>query len=139
MKAVIWVCLSITFVFGLLGITPVVQAKLTEKDFNVESILERNPFDPQLPFEVPEEVLVPVQTVVVKPVEQQKPTEPVVHFDPLKFIVKGIIWDSSRPQAIINNQVFNVGDSFEKVGKIVAIDKNGVQIAVAEQTVTLTP
>ncbi len=41
--------------------------------------------------------------------------------------IQGIIWGGKYPQAIINENVLEVGDSVDKV-KILAIRKNGIQI-----------
>ena len=51
--------------------------------------------------------------------------EPTVNFPELS--VQGMIWDSSMPQAIINNKIFKVGDIIEGA-KIVTIDQSGVSL-----------
>lgn len=42
--------------------------------------------------------------------------------------VQGIIWDSKRPQAIINNKVLNLGDTISEA-RITDINKNGVTVS----------
>lgn len=42
--------------------------------------------------------------------------------------VQGIIWGGKMPQAIINDQVFSVGDSIEG-SEILDIDKNGITLS----------
>ncbi|HTY45082.1 MAG TPA: hypothetical protein VMD52_03710 [Patescibacteria group bacterium] len=43
------------------------------------------------------------------------------------LVVEGIVWESKIPQAIINNRIFNVGDTIEGA-KIVEINKKGVTV-----------
>lgn len=49
-----------------------------------------------------------------------------------KFIVQGIIWGGKMPQAIINNKVFNIGDSIEGA-VIMSIDKTGISLSYGEK------
>ncbi len=53
-----------------------------------------------------------------------------------KFVVQGIIWGGKVPQAIINDQVFTVGDSIEGA-KILSIDKKGVKLDLTSGIATL--
>ncbi len=101
-----------------------------------------NPFLPQLP-EKPKEVEQPVN-----PADDNKPDTTVRPKDPVRtvtprpavkttpppvprpnFKVSGIIWNSDRPQAIINGTVVDVGD---KVGefKIESITQNEIGVSV---------
>lgn len=52
--------------------------------------------------------------------------------------VQGMVWNSDMPQAIINNQVFNVGDEIEGA-KIVEINKNGVRLIFKTKSYELKP
>jgi len=54
------------------------------------------------------------------------PVEPEVKL-PDKFDIKGLVWDTDVPQAIINGRVRKVGDNMGEV-KIVTIDKTGVGV-----------
>ncbi len=100
----------------------------------------RDPFTPQLPLPPGEETQ--------KPVGQQKPSQriasptaqdtvipqktpmPIVE-EPLKppeIKISGLIWSTDRPQAIINDQIVEVGDQI-KDWTIQKIDKDGVEIS----------
>lgn len=52
-------------------------------------------------------------------------TEPKLDLD--KFKVQGIIWGVKTPQAIINNNVFKIGDLIEGA-EILSIEKQGVTL-----------
>ncbi len=58
--------------------------------------------------------------------------------------VMGIVWDTNRPQAIINGQVVNIGDQI-KTGddasalKIVDIRKDGIDVKYNEELITINP
>lgn len=67
-------------------------------------------------------------------VEEEKPeavqeTPPEKKIFPIEsFLISAVIWDSKRPQAIVNDRVVNVGEALDG-GTIVAIDKRGVHVA----------
>lgn len=91
----------------------------------------RNPFLPQLPKE-PEPVLVesePESPLRETPpvIRETPPSQPEVITAPSDLNLKGFIWDSDRPQAIINNEVYNIGDYINQA-QIVAISKEGVEL-----------
>lgn len=72
---------------------------------------EINPFLPKLPQE---------EKVVVE-------EEPEPEF--LKVAVQGVIWDTDTPQAIIDGEVYKLGEALKgEQGEIVDIDKEGVTI-----------
>ena len=50
--------------------------------------------------------------------------------------VEGIIWGTRMPQAIINDNLYNVGDKIENA-EITSIDKNGVNLKIGSGVVTL--
>ncbi len=102
----------------------------------------RDPFIPQLP---------PPKVVQVLQPEKQKPTiiptertiQPIYKTtdpDPVNtvpvipaiqtnaFVVKGLIWNTDMPQAIINDKILKVGDFINGV-KIVAIQSKGVELS----------
>jgi len=77
----------------------------------------------------------PFQTYIIKEKKTDSiervsiSTQPEI--DLSKFKVQGIIWGGKITQAIINDQVFTVGDSIDGV-KILSIDKKGVSLGLAE-------
>ncbi len=44
-----------------------------------------------------------------------------------KYKVQGMVWDSQRPQAIINDVVLNIGDVFEGI-EILNIRREGIYV-----------
>ncbi len=46
---------------------------------------------------------------------------------PPDFSVQGMVWGSKRPQAIIEDRIYNIGDEV-KGAKIVGIDKEGIKV-----------
>lgn len=56
-----------------------------------------------------------------------EPVQPPPEIVPLpKLTVTGVIWNSDRPQAIINGHVVNIGDTILKI-KITDIQKAGIE------------
>lgn len=56
---------------------------------------------------------------------------------PPSVTVEGVIWGGVRPQALISGRVYEIGDTIEGA-RIVAIDEQGVKVAVAGATFSLT-
>lgn len=112
----------------------------------------RNPFQPWLP-QVPVEVedtkrpqaqparpsAKPVErptkvTLPIAKTDKQKPVE----LKPPDLRITGLVWNTNRPQAIINDKVVDIGDSVDEV-RIIAINKTGVVISFQDQAITVTP
>ena len=66
------------------------------------------------------------------------PDVPEKKFDPAQFQVNGVVWNTTRPQAIINNQVVNIGDIVNGA-KIVSIQKTGIDFAMNQKIYTIRP
>ena len=49
--------------------------------------------------------------------------EPVIPLP--KITISGVIWNSDRPQAIINNEIIDIGDTVSEI-EIVDIRKTGI-------------
>ena len=120
-------------------------------DSYLKSLSPQNPFKPLLP----EKIIEPVIKEPPKPPEsnstpprqirtqQRNPSEDTSLETPPKIalptlVITGVIWDSDRPQAIINGDVVNEGDTVAEI-KIVAIRKTGIDIIYQGQAMTLTP
>jgi len=72
-----------------------------------------------------------------KPEKREKPNEPKKLIDPtLKMTINGLIWNSDRPQAIIDDKIVDVGDYLGEV-KIIDIHKEGVDVKFSGQFKTL--
>jgi hypothetical protein len=113
----------------------------------------RNPFEPWLPNVVvePKGTAKPAVKATVKPEPRRvdrttRAVKPPVHLDRQKPVeikppdlrITGLVWNTNRPQAIINEKVVDVGDSIEDA-IIVAINKTGIEISFQGQTMTVTP
>jgi len=68
-----------------------------------------------------------------KPV-QQKVEPPIINLP--QFTISGVIWNTERPQAIINNRVVGIGDTVAEA-RIVAIRKTGIDINYRNTLFTL--
>ena len=106
-----------------------------------EAVL-KNPFEPQVPKKESEikEVISPVKEVP-KPVKGQTSdlSRKIEKEVPLpKLTVTGVIWNSKRPQAIINQNVVDVGDDIEGV-KIMGIRKTAIDVLFQGREITIEP
>jgi len=91
--------------------------------YNASSL--RNPFKP----DVPEREL--------KEKEKASSEQPVLTAPiSIKSDVQGLIWGGNFPQAIIDNKIYKVGDSFGE-GRIAAITKDGVTLNFSGQELKL--
>ncbi|HBG61896.1 MAG: hypothetical protein A2Y03_03075 [Omnitrophica WOR_2 bacterium GWF2_38_59] len=112
----------------------------------------RNPFEPQLPKR--KKVIVPSTEATKKAIETKKaahkkatevkqttvkpmPVE-AVPLEPPRMVISGLVWNSDRPQAIVNNKVIDVGDTIETI-QVVAIRKEGIDIDFQGKTITIAP
>jgi hypothetical protein len=99
----------------------------------------RNPFEPWLPNVVvePKGTAKPAVKATVKP-EPRRVDRTTRAVKPPDLRITGLVWNTNRPQAIINEKVVDVGDSIEDA-IIVAINKTGIEISFQGQTMTVTP
>ncbi|MBF0489828.1 MAG: hypothetical protein HQL15_04335 [Candidatus Omnitrophica bacterium] len=118
----------------------------------------RNPYLSPIVDEPPKvivpPVVVPEQIVLPKPSESKEPPKPVVKptIESLHLKLTGVVWGGALPQAIINDQVFMVGDyidldakkdsdsksNSEDQVKVVSISQKGVQILYKQDKMLLT-
>ena len=135
------------------------QASEDEDGIPSINLVPQNPFVPQMPYEkkiVPavetagpddaEEDIIP--TVKGTPAGEVLPAVPIIAGAP-KLVITGLIWNSDRPQAIVNGNVIEVGDRLFGVPtdknetipeiKFVDITKEGLTVSFMEQTVVLKP
>jgi len=64
---------------------------------------------------------------------------PEIRKEPLpKLTVSGIIWNTDRPQAIVNGEIVEIGTTVSKV-KITDIRKTGIDVLFDEEIVTIHP
>lgn len=78
----------------------------------------------------------------IESIELMNPSPEAIDAEPEKIIplpdviVSGIIWNSDRPQAIINEQIVNIGDTILGI-EITEIRKTGVDGLFHGKTVTI--
>lgn len=94
----------------------------------------KNPFIPQIPslqkvqpVEPKEE---PIEMVDTPYIEPQAP--------PPTFTVSGMVWNTSKPVAIINGHILKVGDEISN-WQIRAITKEGVRVTFQDQELWVKP
>lgn len=83
-------------------------------EYNASNL--KNPFKSYLPKRVERQS---TQSAAVEPAYQAS--------NPPNVIVQGMVWDSEKPQAIINNKVLRVGDSIDGA-EVTDIKKEGVSL-----------
>ncbi|MCA9406914.1 MAG: hypothetical protein KC684_10275 [Candidatus Omnitrophica bacterium] len=102
----------------------------------------RNPFIPQLPVEAelepPKPEPAPSPQPRPRPQPAPEPVKPQVK-QPTRmptFNITGIVWNSDRPQAIINGSVKDIGDSIDGV-EIISIHKEGIDVSFQGKNMTI--
>ena len=73
-----------------------------------------------------------------KPPEPVAPPPPIIERSLPNVSISGIIWNSDRPQAIINGQIVDVGDTVMEI-EITDIQKTGIDGLFDGRAVTLKP
>lgn len=120
-----------------------------------EMLSARDPFTPQVPqeevraqrvepispVEVNEPVVLPPPPAVQEPSvsmpRQEDITQPPRILEPLPGInIVGVVWNTDRPQAILNGQIVGIGDTVSGV-KITDIQKTGITVLFQDRTETL--
>lgn len=120
---------------------PIIEGAVLE--FNVdESYFEsseiRNPFLSRLPKKeepkppAPAAADIPQRPAIsIQPVEQpgrgERKSPPPVEIPLPALNVTGLIWNTDRPQAIVNSQIVDVGDTILDA-RIIAITKTGIDV-----------
>ena len=100
----------------------------------------RSPFEPRTPKEKivpiisqPEPTLKPEVKPPPKQLDIPKPEIPLPTFQ-----VNGLVWNTGRPQAILDSQIINVGDTIKDC-TVIDIDKNGILLNFQDRTFTVQP
>ena len=71
----------------------------------------------------------PFESTLPKTDSSTGPTTPNKPLAPPPITVEGALWDTDSPQAIIDGEVYKVGDTLKNVdGKIYKIEKNTVSV-----------
>ncbi len=114
-----------------------------ENDFVLNELpTAKNPFISKLPQPPQQETTMPTETsteqVKPKPPEEHTPAiqrreqtnrsqQNIRELQPPNLTIKGIIWNTNRPQAIINDRVVDVGDTLDDA-KIISIEKSKINV-----------
>ena len=106
----------------------------------------KNPFKSQLPKVEKPTIGMPDTHPENLPDDQSSPTKPIpvtpppeIKEKPLPNItINGIIWNSARPQAIVNGKIVDVGDTIAEI-YITDIRKTGIDGRFDGRKVTLQP
>lgn len=113
----------------------------------------RNPFTPRLPDEIPQAPLPAeekvseqntrqdIQTDATEtPPEasQQTPAVEEVVLPKPDYKISGIVWNTDRPQAIMEGRIVSIGDSIEQ-WRITGISRGGVEISFKNQRFLIEP
>lgn len=88
----------------------------------------RNPFKDWFPV------------IKIEPKEEEVPVvfvEPEKTFDTSVYNVEGLIWSANKPKAIINNQIYNIGNKLGEA-QITKIDRDGVTLIFDEKEYVIT-
>lgn len=100
---------------------------------------EPKPVEPQKPPPEPKKPEIakpqppPVEPPVLPPAEppvkvtEEKKEAPPVIIEPPSLTISGLVWNSDRPQAIVNNQIVGIGDVVAG-SEILEIQKTGIGI-----------
>ncbi|MFA5088329.1 MAG: general secretion pathway protein GspB [Candidatus Omnitrophota bacterium] len=105
---------------------------------------ERNPFIPQLPSPTETQIseakpkptdIKPPQPQQPRPASSAKKIEEVEIKLP-SLTISGLVWNSDRPQAIINDQVIDIGMSIENA-TITKISKAGIVVEYSGKEFTV--
>ena len=97
----------------------------------------KNPFIPKLPVVKQESIeknQASSEIISIKP--ETSSSEETVTIPTM--VMAGLVWNSDRPQAIINGHVVNVGDRVD-AWTIVNISKQGVEISLEGRSYLLSP
>ena len=153
--------LILTFSQGVFSIAQETEPVTNGEEVPVEGdqikLPLKNPFTPQVPIvkkatkedEEKKEVLEEIEEKVSEVAEQAaRFVEPEITGAPQIFI-SGILWNSERPQAIVNGKIIEVGDRLFKVPtdnketipelKFVDITKEGLAVAFEDKIVIIKP
>lgn len=125
---------------GLLSIRNPFESQLPKKEETLpetkppvtpEPAVRQPPREPQRPRPArPAPVVTPPKTPQRKPEAKETPMP--------HFAVTGIVWNTDRPQAIINGRIVNIGDTISEI-EIKDIRQSGIDVLFQGETVTIKP
>ena len=127
----------LTIIFISIG-TSTLYAKEEHPALKNSSIASKknNPFEPKLPRTV--KMLEKNKIIETTKTTETTSVQSEASLQPPALDINGLVWNTNRPQAIINNQVVDVGDTIAET-KIVAIRKTGVDVSFRGKILTISP
>ena len=130
MRNPLFLTITLSFITVIIPFSCFAEEKRPET--TIQEILEfKNPFTSLLPKK---EIIKPraTQTTVSKTdkVEEQI-TLP-------ELLITGLVWNSNRPQAIVNEQIVGIGDTIDDV-TITNIEQGGIEILYQGKHFTINP
>ena len=129
---ILWILLCFSSMIEAKG------GKLSSLDFNLDIYDSTNPFQSKLPVKK-ELIAKPTGTPVnSKNTQNQTADLPKKESPELKWKINGIVWNTNRPQAIINDRVVDVGDTVDNA-KIIAIRKAELDVELDGKKITIKP
>lgn len=93
--------------------------------------IQTNPIEKPTPKPTPAPKR-PPERVEPKPIEKREPVSPP------QLNMSGLVWNTDRPQAILNGQIVNEGDTIDH-WTIVDISKKGVEVTSQNATFMIEP
>ena len=139
---IIWICcLTPSLILAEQTVKDIDGQQANTDDALVEDFLS-NPKNPFLSLMPKEGILITRNTVkediiVERPLEKTTPAPVSVAEIKSNLKIKGIVWGGDRPQAIINDQIVNIGDKIQDT-KVVAITEDGVDVEYKGKKISLT-
>ncbi len=94
---------------------------------------------PSKPADLAQPITIPVQPIIEQPrIEQRFLPPPPQEISLPALNITGLIWDTDRPQAIVNDTIVDVGDTILGV-RIIAIKKAGIDVLFNEKSFSIGP
>lgn len=144
MKKITFIMLMVFLYVGVLFSGLIEAQDSGDPSQNLEDL--RDPFLSQLPppkiVEQPKAVVKPSETV--KPMDTHAVELPVIKPEPIQppnissFTLKGLVWNTETPQAIVNDKVVRVGDQVNGLN-ITSIRQEGVEFSNGMLSALLKP
>jgi hypothetical protein len=110
--------------------TTIETANISPSDSSTDIKEIRDPFTPQIPQEA--KPALPIATTSIPNIVPEQAT-PVP-----QFIVSGMIWNSKKPAAIVNDQVVAIGDQISNWA-VTQITKDGINMTFEQQNLWIKP
>jgi len=123
-----------------------VATRLNTESLDAVTATLKNPFIPQLPKPEAEPIITEEPEVIEpEPIEAipEPNEEPATGQAPRQIpkphlSVSGLVWDTDQPQAIVNNDVVDLGD-FVGQWKVINIERSGITVQYRAQTYLIEP